>query len=110
MKDDVEQLLHDQDYRCALTGLRFEMANDYGGRKLFRMPLRPSLDRIEPKVGYVPGNVRLICTAMNVALNEWGEDVFTVLARAYIENKGLVTRRLRRYRPRPLADDPANPL
>ncbi len=34
----------------------------------------PSLDRIIPAHGYVPGNIRVICRAMNCAMQEWGED------------------------------------
>lgn len=48
---------------CELTGLPFGEG-----------PLAPTLDRIIPARGYVPGNVRVICRLMNAALGNWGED------------------------------------
>lgn len=69
--------------RCALTGMPF----DGGNVKTFRRrPMIPSIDRIDARLGYVPGNVRLISFAMNAALNEWGEATFEKMARAYLAN------------------------
>lgn len=42
----------------------------------FRRALAPSIDRIIPSLGYVPGNIRLVVYAVNAAMNEWGEAVF----------------------------------
>ncbi len=50
-----------------------------------RAPWAPSVDRIDSSKGYVPGNVRLVCVAANLAMNEWGEDVLARVARAYVE-------------------------
>lgn len=34
-------------------------------------------------------NVRIVCVATNLAMNEWGEWVFNVLARGYVASKVL---------------------
>src|SRR5690606_21411241 len=46
----------------------------------FRRPFAPSLDRIDTSTGYEAGNCRLVCVLANIALNEWGEDVFARVA------------------------------
>lgn len=48
---------------CAATGLRLDLAFDK--KKL--NPLSPSLDRIDPKLGYTPANTRLVCWIFNRA-------------------------------------------
>lgn len=48
--------------RCAVTGLEFKMEKT--GRK-GPQPFSPSLDRIVPGLGYVPGNVRFILHCVN---------------------------------------------
>lgn len=45
-------------------------------------PFRPSLDRIDPSLGYVPGNVRIVCLIANTAMLHYGEAAFLDLARA----------------------------
>lgn len=49
--------------KCELSGIEF-------GTGAFA----PTLDRIEPSLGYIPGNVRVVCRLMNFALGTWGED------------------------------------
>jgi hypothetical protein len=61
---------------CELTGLSFEMEK----RGAFNAP---SLDRINPKLGYTITNIRVICRALNAALGEWGTDVFQILVAAW---------------------------
>jgi hypothetical protein len=75
-----------QDGRCALTGLQFrlEAASGMGFRY---NPLAPSLDRIDTNRGYTRDNVRLVCTAINLALNEFGEEFFAGLCKAYLEHR-----------------------
>lgn len=74
-------IVEDSGGRCALTGIPFSTLkrNDW-----FRAPYAPSLDRIEPKKGYVDGNVRLLCVAANWALQDWGVDVFKEIALGFL--------------------------
>lgn len=69
-----------QDYRCALTGIEFFATSKAKSRV---SPYIPSIDRIEPKLGYVQGNVRLTVFAVNAMLLDWGEGVFRQVARSY---------------------------
>src|SRR5690242_6679880 len=72
--EDIIALGRRQDWRCAITGLRFELADE---RKATSGPYGPSLDRINRLRGYEQGNVRLVCVAVNFAMNQWGEQVFS---------------------------------
>lgn len=65
---------------CELSGIRFDLSP---GRK----PNSPSLDRISPEHGYVPGNVRVICHALNAALGDWGEGAFATIADAWLRKR-----------------------
>jgi len=70
--------------RCELTDLPFSKQLS---QKRGRNPMTPSLDRINPKLGYVKSNVRLICFGLNAALGDWGESIYVKLATAYMNKK-----------------------
>jgi len=65
---------------CQRTGLPFDLRPPVASK---RHPFSPSLDRIDGREGYVTGNVRVVVSAFNVARNEWGDEVFEAVARAY---------------------------
>lgn len=77
---DAERLLEDQKMVCAVSGLPFSEAA--AGEGSFRSPLRPSLDRIVNAKGYALGNVRLVLTLVNLAMNDWGSKPLIEVARA----------------------------
>lgn len=56
------KLVDESDGRCALSGLPFAK-----GPPGMKGVYSPSLDRIKPELGYVPGNVRVILDAVNGA-------------------------------------------
>jgi len=66
---------------CSVTGVKFDFR--MLGRKKAN-PFRPSIDRIDSNVGYIPTNVRLVCVAVNFALNEFGEGVFQQICECYL--------------------------
>jgi hypothetical protein len=45
-------------------------------------PYGPSLDRIDSRGTYAKDNVRIVCVAVNFALNSWGLEAFLPIARA----------------------------
>lgn len=45
----------------------------------------PSLDRIDPKRGYVYENVRIVAFAVNAAMGDWGEDAFKQIMKKWME-------------------------
>jgi hypothetical protein len=68
-------------YRCPVSGIAFTHQRDGGFHK---NPWAPSVDRIDNRQGYVPGNIRVVCLAVNLAMNEWGYDVLLRLAHAVV--------------------------
>lgn len=72
-----------QEGKCLLTGILLTFdRNPYGMR--FYRPYSPSLDQIEPGKGYTPENTRLVCVAVNLALNRFGEDVFKLVCEGFL--------------------------
>ncbi len=74
--------------RCSLTSLAF-----HGGRFGIGKAKRafwPSIDRIDPELGYTRENCRLVLTAVNFALNTWGDEVFLKIARAAIKAENSI--------------------
>ncbi|MCO6440980.1 MAG: hypothetical protein J5I81_07835 [Nitrococcus mobilis] len=68
--------------RCKVTGIPFDFSRV---KESFRRPWVPSLDRINGRKGYRPGNCRLVCSAVNIAMNnEWGEGVLRKIAYALV--------------------------
>lgn len=77
--DEIEKMI---EKGCALTGLAFDLTRCEGNKAR-----GPSIDRIRPHEGYVPGNVRVICRALNMFLGEWGEDEVAPIAEAFLKNR-----------------------
>ena len=86
----VEWLKEQWEYQngcCKLTGIPFNL--DSVKHRNYN-PFAPSLDAIDPTKGYTPENTRLVCTAINIALNAWGEEVYYEVSIAYLKKKGLI--------------------
>lgn len=82
----LNDLYHSQGCVCALSKLRFKRGSG-NGPSMFS----PSLDRIIPALGYVPGNVRFLLHGVN-ALKSTGTDddvrtLIAALAASMLENK-----------------------
>jgi hypothetical protein len=64
---------------CEMSGLPLERS----ARGKFRInPFAPSLDRIEPKLGYVKTNVRVIAFIVNRSRSDFGDDILMQMVRA----------------------------
>ena len=59
--------------RCELTGISFDLEGDWNS---------PSLDRINPSLGYVMENVRIVLLALNLMMNKWGPEKVLQIADA----------------------------
>ena len=92
--DDVERILAEQNWKCAVSGIQFEEPRKE------RHPFAPSIDRIRPALGYVPGNIRAVCLIVNYAMHGWGERaLIELIARWNTEGtKDMLRRAERRYR------------
>jgi hypothetical protein len=80
--DFLISLFKSQNGKCALTNIEMSLTNKSNHRS---DPFVVSVDRINPSIGYLKSNVRLVCTVVNYALNEFGEDVFQTICIAYIQ-------------------------
>lgn len=78
---DEEALVARASGHCELTGLPFQFERRGHNR---RRPYMASLDRIDAEGGYTRGNVRLVCVAVNLALNDWGEKILLEIAEGLI--------------------------
>lgn len=75
--------------RCEMTGILFEIGR---GRNNWRAP---SLDRINPELGYVPQNVRVVCYGMNAAMSSWGQDTLLEMVTNWIRTNPTVADKVR---------------
>lgn len=80
-RDELEELWRRSGGRCELTGIEFNV--DPHGNCVKR-PWAPSIDRKDNAKGYEFENCRLVCTAVNLALNEFGDEVLMRIARALV--------------------------
>jgi len=80
--DEAITLLAETGGYCSLTGLPFSDRRQAGWRVA---PFKPSLDRVRNNAPYSANNCRWICAAANIALNDYGENVFSQIALAYAE-------------------------
>lgn len=65
---------------CAVTGIEFNMTRSFRQGNIFV----PSLDRIDPTLGYVRGNVRVVCHGYNLAKHTGTDSDVLKLARALV--------------------------
>lgn len=70
--------------RCEVTGLAFQLHKPEDSRA---RPFFHSLDRRDASRGYVDGNCRLVCYAVNLAMSNWGEEIFAQIATGYVVNR-----------------------
>lgn len=77
--DDVDALIVEQGFCCAVSGLPFSDAPSDSGR---RRPFAPSIDRIDNKAGYELGNVRVVASIVNLAMGDYGESEFLTMCEA----------------------------
>lgn len=82
------QLYLKQEGKCALTGLLFEFNFN---ENFSKRPFSLSIDRINSKLGYTKNNVRFICSAVNSALSEYGDNVFDIICQARLQFKNSVS-------------------
>jgi len=80
-ESDLLDLWENQKGRCAYTGLPLiATANQ---------PNTMSLDRVDSSIGYVVGNIQLVCSAINKMKQEYSEDLFILLCQLVTQNSKL---------------------
>lgn len=83
--DFLISLYEIQQGKCKLTNLEFKLERNENKKREVN-PYSPSIDRIDSKKGYTKENVRLVCTIVNLSLNNFGESIFKIMCQAYINN------------------------
>lgn len=78
--DDIKVMFDKSNGRCCMTGIEFDHSPPNGRKR----PFTTSIDRIDSEKPYSIENCRLICVAMNLAMNWYGESVFQRIASAYL--------------------------
>ncbi len=70
--------------RCEVSGLKFtsEQPTEKAARPYFH-----SIDRIDSRQGYTPDNIRIVCFAVNMAMSNWGDTVFSEICTGFVFNK-----------------------
>ena len=81
----LAKLYDDQRGLCAVTGFEFNLTRFPD--VLVKHPYAPSIDQIHAGKGYIIGNVRLVCVAVNFGMGEWGQQVYLTLARAAVKRE-----------------------
>lgn len=85
----VKELYRKQKGICAKTGVYFELSKGRGISG--RSPNSLSIDRIDPKKGYIEGNVQLVTIMYNLCKGTWSDVEVRKFAEAVIKyNKGLI--------------------
>lgn len=71
---------------CEISGVSLEKPTESkpteGKRRL--RPFTPSFDRIDSSKGYTADNTRVVCLALNLAMNQWGEENIRRLSRLIV--------------------------
>lgn len=81
--DDLKRLALVDNGMCSMTGIRYEygIAEEANKAHIRRKRIwAPSIDRIKSEHGYEPWNIRIVCVAVNIAMQEFGSDVLKKIA------------------------------
>lgn len=70
--------------RCVLSGIEFVMNYEGAGPR----PLAPSIDRIDPSLGYVESNCRFILHSLNSFKGSGDDETMLRIASALVDNAG----------------------
>jgi len=70
---------------CEATGIRFDFTKESASLRF--NPFGPSVDRIDPKRGYVQDNCRMVVWIFNMAKSEWDDDAVLRMATALVEKR-----------------------
>lgn len=72
---------------CEMTGIPFDFSRPKTNWQ--KNPFTPSVDRICSDGGYTQDNCRLVLTAVNIALGQWGDEVFSRISHAFVAQRQI---------------------
>lgn len=75
-RGDIANAIQRAAGRCEVSGILFDFTKGKNNKRAWY----PSLDRIDASGCYEPGNIRIVCVAVNIALSDFGDDVLMRIA------------------------------
>lgn len=92
-EEQFEELWSEAGGRCQLSGLEFsddaEISDPSSGySRPMSYPWQPSIDQIQPGLGYNKENVQIICKAVNIGKNAYSNEVFERWVTAVAKHMG----------------------
>ena len=66
-----EEVWNKQNGICPYTAIRMELGRTSSDEDIKKTPTKASLDRIDPNIGYIQGNVEFVCYCVNVMKNDF---------------------------------------
>jgi YHS domain-containing protein len=70
----LKEVWEKQNGVCPYTGIKMEISRTSQDEDIKKTPIKASLDRIDPNIGYLKGNVEFVCYCVNVMKNDFTKD------------------------------------
>jgi hypothetical protein len=67
----LKEIWENQKGLCSYTNIKMEMPRSSQDEDIKKSPTKLSLDRIDPSIGYIKGNVEFVCYCVNVMKNDF---------------------------------------
>jgi len=67
----LKEIWENQKGLCSYTNIKMEMPRSSQDEDIKKSPTKLSLDRINPSIGYIKGNVEFVCYCVNVMKNDF---------------------------------------
>jgi hypothetical protein len=69
----LKEVWDNQSGICPYTGIKMEISRTSRDEDIKKTPIKASLDRIDPNIGYTKGNVEFVCYCVNVMKNDFSK-------------------------------------
>jgi hypothetical protein len=70
----LKEIWETQKGLCSYTNIKMETPRSSQDEDIKKSPTKLSLDRIDPSIGYIKGNVEYVCYCVNVMKNDFTKD------------------------------------
>ena len=70
----LKQIWDKQNGICPYTNIKMQIGRTSADEDIKKTPTKASLDRIDPSIGYIQGNVEFVCYCVNVMKNDFTKE------------------------------------